>query len=59
MREFTDQELVRREKANNIKNLGLDPFGQKFDRKDFAKDLKEKFKIVSPLKCNHFLITRI
>jgi len=43
MREFTDQELVRREKAESIRSLGIDPFGQKFDRKDFAKDLKEKY----------------
>ena len=43
MREFTDQELVRREKAENIRNLGMDPFGQKFDRKDFAMDIKEKY----------------
>jgi len=44
MREFSDQELVRREKAQNIRNLGMDPFGQKFDRTDFAADIKEKYK---------------
>ena len=27
MREFTEQELVRREKAENIRSLGIDPFG--------------------------------
>ena len=43
MREFTDQELVRREKAENIRNMGMDPFGQKFERTDFAMDLKEKY----------------
>jgi len=43
MREFTDQELVRREKAENIRNLGMDPFGQKFERTDFAMDIKEKY----------------
>ena len=43
MREFTEQELVRREKAEKLKELGLDPFGQKFDRKDFAADVKEKY----------------
>ncbi len=46
MREFTDQELVRREKAEKIRELGLDPFGQKFERTDFAADLKEKYKDV-------------
>ena len=39
MREFTEQELVRREKAEKLRELGLDPFGQKFDRKDFAADI--------------------
>jgi lysyl-tRNA synthetase class 2 len=43
MRTFTDQELVRREKANNIKNLGLDPFGQRYDRTAFALEIKEKY----------------
>ena len=41
MREFTEQELVRREKAKNLKALGLDPFGQKFERTHYAKDIKE------------------
>ena len=43
MREFTEQELVRREKAEKLRELGLDPFGQRFDRKDFAADIKEKY----------------
>ena len=47
MREFTEQELVRREKAKNLKALGLDPFGQKFERTHYAKDIKEKYKDIS------------
>lgn len=43
MREFTDQELVRREKANNLKNMGLDPFGQRYDRTGYAAEIKEKY----------------
>ena len=46
MREFTDQELVRREKAQNIRNMGMDPFGQKFERTDYAKDIKEKYESI-------------
>ena len=46
MREFTDQELVRREKAENIRNLGMDPFGQKFERTHYAEEIKEKYKDV-------------
>ena len=44
MREFTEQELVRREKLNYLKELGLDPFGEVFDRKDYAIDIKNKYK---------------
>ena len=43
MREFTEQELVRREKLVKIKEMGLDPFGQKFDRTDFALNVREKY----------------
>ena len=46
MRELTDQEKVRREKAENIRNLGMDPFGQRYDKTDYALDIKEKFKDV-------------
>ena len=46
MRELTEQEVVRREKLEKIKELGLDPFGQRFDRTDFAMDVKEKYKDV-------------
>lgn len=44
MREFSEQELVRREKAENIRALGMDPFGEKFDRDSFAEDIKNKYK---------------
>ena len=46
MREFTDQELVRREKAEKIKDLGLDPFGNRFDRTANNSEIKEKYKDV-------------
>jgi len=46
MREFTEQELVRREKAEKLKELGLDPFGQKFERTGLAQDIKDKYKDV-------------
>ena len=44
MREFTEQELVRREKLEKLKELNLDPFGQAFKRDAYALDLKEKYK---------------
>ncbi len=46
MREFSEQELVRREKAKRIAEMGIDPFGQRFDRDSYASELKEKYKDV-------------
>ena len=43
MRELTEQEIVRREKAEKLRELGLDPFGHRFDRDSYAKDIKEKY----------------
>ena len=43
MREFTDQELIRREKSEKLKEMGLDPFGHRFERDAFANDIKEKY----------------
>ena len=44
MREFTEQELVRREKCAKLRELGLDPFGHKFERSATAMEIKEKYK---------------
>ena len=43
MREFTEQELVRREKCAKLRELGLDPFGHKFERTAYAMEIKEKY----------------
>ena len=43
MREFTEQELVRREKALQLREMGMDPFGHRFDRNAWAKDIKDKY----------------
>lgn len=43
MREFSEQELVRREKLNKIRDLGIDPFGHKYDVTDYSLDIKEKY----------------
>ncbi|MBQ6497670.1 MAG: lysine--tRNA ligase [Bacilli bacterium] len=45
-RNFTEQELVRREKADKLREMGLDPFGHRYDREDYAKDIKEKYQDV-------------
>jgi len=43
MKEFTEQELVRREKCEKLRELGLDPFGHKFERTATAIEIKEKY----------------
>ena len=43
MRDFSEQELVRREKRDRLVELGLDPFGQRYDKEDYAKDIKDKY----------------
>lgn len=47
MREFSEQEIVRREKLEKIKELGIDPFGQRFDRTGLALEIKEKYDSIS------------
>lgn len=46
MREFSEQELVRREKRDKLVELGLDAYGQRYEREDFAKDIKDKYESV-------------
>ena len=43
MRELSEQELVRREKALELKEKGIDPFGSRFDVNSNSKDIKEKY----------------
>ena len=46
-RTFTEQENVRREKANKLFESGMDAFGNKFDRDSYAKDIKDKYAQIS------------
>ena len=39
--ELNDQMLVRRQKMQDLLDLGIDPFGQKFERTATSKSLKE------------------
>ncbi len=47
MRDFSEQELVRREKLEKIKSLGIDPFGHKYEVSDFSLDIKNKYQGLS------------
>ncbi|MDY0023797.1 MAG: lysine--tRNA ligase [Candidatus Izemoplasmatales bacterium] len=40
---LTEQEIVRREKLDNLRELGIDPFGSRFDRTHNTKTFKEEF----------------
>jgi triosephosphate isomerase len=39
---LTDQEIVRRQKVEKLKELGIDPFGQAYDRTDWSLDIRNK-----------------
>ena len=41
-RKLTDQELARREKLNKLRELGVDPWGEKYNRTDTTETCKEK-----------------
>ena len=45
-RVFSDQELVRRGKLEKIREMGIDPFGHRFERTAFAQELKDKYQDV-------------
>ena len=42
-RKFSEQELVRREKLDFLRERGIDPFGQRFDVTHFSKQIKEEY----------------
>lgn len=43
MREFSEQELVRREKLEFLRERGLDPFGHRFDVDTNSKEIRETY----------------
>ncbi len=43
MRKFTEQETIRREKKDYLLELGIDPFGSKFEINSDSKKIKENF----------------
>lgn len=44
MGNLTEQEIIRRNKLDRYKELGIDPFGQAFDVKNKSTEIKEKYK---------------
>ncbi|MEG0380191.1 MAG: OB-fold nucleic acid binding domain-containing protein, partial [Kurthia sp.] len=45
--ELNDQMIVRREKMDSIREAGLDPFGQRFERTHLTNELHEKFEAIT------------
>ena len=43
MRELTDQEIARRNKLEDFRERGIDPFGHRFDITSNTKELKEEY----------------
>lgn len=57
-REFTEQELVRREKAIDLREKGIDPFGHRFDTTTNSKEINEIYcdKTKEDLECNEKIV---
>ena len=43
MRQLSEQEIVRREKAKELESMGIDPFGHRVDVTSDSKSIKEEF----------------
>ena len=43
-KKLTDQELARRAKLSRYEELGVNPFGHRFERNSFSEELKTKYK---------------
>ncbi|XMB71627.1 lysine--tRNA ligase [Mycoplasmatota bacterium WC30] len=41
---LSEQEIIRREKAEHLKDLGIDPYGHRFDRTHNTETFKEAYK---------------
>lgn len=44
---FSEQELIRMDKLKDLEELGVDPFGSRFDISDYSEALKTKYADVS------------
>lgn len=43
MKEFTEQELIRRQKAEDLRAKGIEPFGYRIELTSNSKEIKEKY----------------
>ena len=57
--EFSEQELVRRDKLNKIKDLGIDPYpAELFPVSDYSSDIKNNFEIDKKVVISGRLMSR-
>ena len=45
--QLNDQEIVRRQKVEKLRELGIDPFGQAFEQTDWSLDIRNKIQGLS------------
>lgn len=46
-RKFTQQEQVRRDKLKELKELGIDPFGQRYDVENYTSDIRKTYGLMT------------
>ena len=59
MREFSEQELVRRNKAIEIREKGIDPFGSRFDVTTNSKMINEEYGVCAKEELDEKLIPAV
>ncbi len=59
MRQFSEQELVRRKKVEELRSMGVDPFGHKFDVTSNSKIIFENYDKLSKEELNELNVSVI
>ncbi|HEY0221880.1 lysine--tRNA ligase [Lactovum miscens] len=57
--ELNDQEIVRREKLTKLKDMGIDPFGHRFDRSHLSTELHKEFDTKSKEELEEMNLTSV
>ncbi len=57
MREFNEQELVRREKLTKLVDKGIDPFGSKYETTTNSKEIKDNYELKTKEELHENVVT--
>lgn len=57
--ELNDQEIVRREKLTKLKEMGIEPFGHRFDRSHLSTELHKEFDTKSKEELEEMNLTSV